>query len=75
MIQTRCFSCGHILAHLEVPFILGNEEIDNNVTLNAKQKAAEKRNLVNKLLPGRWKQRYCCRSHLITTVDLSKIII
>jgi DNA-directed RNA polymerase subunit N (RpoN/RPB10) len=75
MLPPRCFTCGHVLANLEIEFEDNLDQIDNNINLNDDQKAENKRKLVDKLLPGRWKNRYCCRSRLISYVDLIKVII
>jgi len=75
MLAPICFSCGHVLAHLELPFENGLQEIDNNIKLSEEQKAQAKRELVDKLLPLRWKTRYCCRSRLLSYVDVVKIIV
>jgi DNA-directed RNA polymerase subunit N (RpoN/RPB10) len=50
-------------------------DIDNNIKLTDNQKALEKSKIVDKLLPDRWKYRYCCRARLISYVDLIKVII
>jgi DNA-directed RNA polymerase subunit N (RpoN/RPB10) len=75
MLPPKCFTCGHILADIELEYEDTLEEINNNTKLNDEQKADEKKKLIDKLLPGRWKKRYCCRTRLITYVDLIKIIV
>jgi len=75
MLPPRCFTCGHVLADLEIEYEEGLNQIDNNIKLNDEQKSEEKKKLINKLLPGRWKKRYCCRSRLLSYVDLIKVII
>jgi DNA-directed RNA polymerase subunit N (RpoN/RPB10) len=75
MLPPRCFTCGHVLADLELEYEEGLNQIDNNIKLNDEQKSEEKKKLINKLLPGRWKKRYCCRSRLLSYVDLIKVII
>ncbi len=75
MLPPRCFTCGHVLANLELEFEEKLNEIDNNMKLNAEQKAELKQKLIDKLLPNRWKTRYCCRSRLLSYVDLIKIIV
>lgn len=75
MLQPKCSTCGHILANLELEYEEKLEEIDNNTKLNDEQKANEKKKLIDKLLPGRWKKRYCCRGRLLSYVDLIKIIV
>jgi len=75
MLPPRCFTCGHVLADLELEYEEGLNLIDNNIKLNDEQKSEEKRKLINKLLPNRWKKRYCCRARLLSYVDLVKVII
>lgn len=75
MLPLRCFTCGHVLANLELEYEEKLSEIDNNIKLDDKQKSEEKRKVIDKLLPDRWKTRYCCRARLITYVDLISIII
>ena len=75
MLPPRCFTCGHVLADIELEYEEKLEEIDNNNKLNAEQKMDQKRKIIDKLLPGRWKYRYCCRTRLISYVDLIKIIV
>lgn len=74
MLPPKCFTCGHIMADLELEYEEELENIDNNIKFNDEEKNDAKRNLVNKLLPLRWKKRYCCRMRLISYVDLIKII-
>ena len=75
MLPPRCFTCGHVLANLELKYEEGLVNIDNNIKLTEDQKAKAKIDLVDKLLPGRWKKRYCCRTRLISYVDLINIIV
>lgn len=75
MLPTRCFTCGHVLANLELEFESKIQEIDNDIKLNDEQKAEAKRNVINKLLPDRWTKRYCCRMRLLSYVDLIKVVI
>ena len=75
MLPPRCFTCGHVLANLELEFEENLQHIDNNVKINDDQKADLKRKLVNKLLPGRWNNRYCCRARLLSYVDLIKVVV
>ncbi len=75
MLPPKCFTCGHVLANLELEYEEKLQEIDNNIKLNDEQKQEAKRNIVDKLLPDRWKTRYCCRSRLLSYVDLIKVII
>jgi DNA-directed RNA polymerase subunit N (RpoN/RPB10) len=64
-----------VLANLELEYEETLQDIDNNIKLTDEQKQEAKRNIVDKLLPDRWKTRYCCRSRLLSYVDLIKVII
>jgi len=75
MLPPRCFTCGHVLANLELDFESGLQQIDNDIKLNDDQKAELKRKLVARLLPDRWEKRYCCRARLLSYVDLIKVVI
>jgi len=75
MLPPRCFTCGHVLANLELEFEENLQHIDNNVKINDDQKADLKRKLVDNLLPGRWNKRYCCRARLLSYVDLIKVVV
>ena len=75
MLPPRCFTCGHVLANLELEYEEKLQEIDNNIKLTYEEKCKKKRELVDKLLPGRWLKRYCCRTRLISYVDLIKVIV
>jgi len=75
MFPPICFTCGHLFAHLELEYEEKLNEIDNNMKLNAEQKADLKRKLVDRLLPNKWKKQYCCRGRFISSVDLINIII
>jgi DNA-directed RNA polymerase subunit N (RpoN/RPB10) len=75
MLPPRCFTCGHVLANIELEFEEGLRDIDNNIKLNDEQKSDLKRKLIDKLLPDRFKTRYCCRTRLISYVDLINIIV
>lgn len=75
MLPPKCFTCGHVLANLELEYEEKLQEIDNNIKLTDEQKQEAKRNLVDNLLPDRWKTRYCCRARLLSYVDLIKVIV
>lgn len=75
MLPPRCFTCGHVLADLELELESRYEDIDNDINLNEEQRNKEKKKVINELLPDRWSKRYCCRARLISYVDLIKIII
>jgi len=75
MLPPRCFTCGHVLADIEIDYEEGLKNIDNNIKLNDDQKSEAKRILVNELLPDRWEKRYCCRTRLLSYVDLITVVI
>jgi len=75
MLPPRCFTCGHVLANLELEFEDKLQQIDNNVNMSTEDKSKAKRELVNQLLPDRWKKRYCCRARLLSYVDLINVVI
>lgn len=75
MLPPKCFTCGHILANLELDLEEGIYQIDNNTKYSDEMRALKKRELINKLLPDRWNKRYCCRARLISYVDLIQIIL
>ena len=75
MLPLRCFTCGHVLAHIEIEYEEKVIDITNNIKLDEIQKVQAIKDLINILLPDRWKYRYCCRSRLLGYVDLIKIII
>jgi DNA-directed RNA polymerase subunit N (RpoN/RPB10) len=63
------------MANLELLYESKLHEIENNIKLNNEQKDKAKCELIDELLPDRWKKRYCCRTRLISYVDLIKIVI
>jgi len=75
MLPPRCFTCGHVLADIELEYEKILQEIDNNIKISDKEKDTQKKQLIDKLLPGKWKNKYCCRSRLLSYVDLIQIIV
>lgn len=75
MLPVRCFTCGHVLANLELEYEEKMNEYDNDLTLNEETRKKLKSELIDKLLPRRFKKRYCCRRMLISYIDLIQIII
>jgi len=74
MLPPRCFTCGHVLADLELEYEEKLDEYDNNFKIDDEQRSKLKRELIDKLLPSRWKKRYCCRARLVSYVDLIRIV-
>ena len=75
MLPPRCFTCGHVLANLELELETKFIEIDNNINNTDIDKSIQKKEVIDTLLPGRWKKRYCCRARLISYVDTINIIL
>lgn len=75
MLPIRCFTCGHIFADIELEYEEKMQEIENDMKLTQDEKAQAKRDLVDKLMPDRFKLRYCCRARLISYVDEIKVVI
>lgn len=73
MLPPKCFTCGHILADIELEYMDTLTEINNNFKLLDNEKEEARRKLVNKLIPDI--RRYCCRSSLISFVSLIDVII
>lgn len=71
MIPPVCFSCGHLLADIQIPYERDIEEIINNNKLTNEEKDEQKSQLLDKYNI----KRYCCRSRVITYVKLIDIII
>jgi DNA-directed RNA polymerase subunit N (RpoN/RPB10) len=71
MLYPRCPSCGTLLAHIELLYIKGMHEINND---NKKNDTKKKRNAnIEKLLSG-LVQNDCCRMRVITYSQLIKIV-
>lgn len=75
MIKPRCPSCGHFIGHLQIKYDSGLLEIDNNKKLSETEKAKKKRELMDELLGGTFKTRYCCRNQLMSYVKQINIIL
>ncbi len=71
MLQVKCPTCGKSMADKQIPFEEGLEKICQNPKLSEKQKDEAKRELVNSM----GLERYCCKTRLISYVDLAQIVI
>jgi DNA-directed RNA polymerase subunit N (RpoN/RPB10) len=66
MLCPKCFTCGVKLCHIEIPFILGRQDILNNDKLKTKKERDDAlTELTNKLV-----ENDCCRMRLTQYVDL-----
>jgi DNA-directed RNA polymerase subunit N (RpoN/RPB10) len=71
MLPPKCFTCGRIFADIELEYEKKIQEIENNKKLSLE----EMKELKRKLLDDLHVHRYCCRSRILTYVDLIQIII
>lgn len=71
MLYMKCPTCGLLLGEIELEYEQKFNEIENNDKLTLEQKNKKKIELVDSFgLKG----RYCCRSRLISYVDMVQII-
>jgi DNA-directed RNA polymerase subunit N (RpoN/RPB10) len=70
MLPPRCFTCGGMLAHLEVPFEAARKNICDNPNL----KDEEKIELLTKNINDLGLIRYCCKLRVITYIDTIDLI-
>jgi len=70
MLPPRCFTCGTVMAHIEIPYEKELHNICNDPKLTEEDKNKKKQNLVNSFKL----KNYCCKQRLIGYVDLIKII-
>ncbi len=67
----RCPTCGTLIGDIQLIHEKEIEKIDNNEKLNEDQKNEKKKELINKY----GLDKYCCRTRIITYVDIIDIII
>lgn len=70
MLYLRCPSCGTKLANHELEYEEKLKQICNNPNLSDKQEREAKEKLVNSF----GLKRYCCKTRLMSYVDVIKII-
>lgn len=70
MLPPRCFSCGTVLAHIQMPYEEKLHKICNNPKLSREEQDKLKQELVNSFKL----KNYCCKQRLLTYIDLIKII-
>jgi DNA-directed RNA polymerase subunit N (RpoN/RPB10) len=71
MLPMRCPTCGTLIGDIQLIHEKEIEKIDNNEKLNEDQKNEKKKELINKY----GLDKYCCRTRIITYVDIIDIII
>lgn len=69
MLPFRCFSCGRLLAHIEIIYEKEIETIEGNSKTSDKEKEKEKKELVKRLC-----DKYCCSARTMTYVDVVSIL-
>jgi DNA-directed RNA polymerase subunit N (RpoN/RPB10) len=70
MLPPVCFTCGHLLADMQIPFENDLIKIENDPKLNEKEKSDLKATLLDKYHV----KSYCCRSRVLTYIKLIDII-
>jgi DNA-directed RNA polymerase subunit N (RpoN/RPB10) len=70
MLPVRCFTCGFQLSTIELEF----EEERDKICLDPNLNNEQKEKAISKLVVS-FKLNYCCNMNILTTIDLSKIII
>ena len=77
IIPIRCFTCGKVVADKYEHFLQESEKMKNEMT--DKEKKSNVKPMfddvfTNDILDKLGLNRYCCRRHMITTVDMMHII-
>jgi len=70
MIPPVCFTCGHSLADVQVPYETDLANIENNPNLSEAEKVVQKSSLLDKYHV----KSYCCRARVLGYVKLVDII-
>ena len=71
MLPPKCITCGKLLADIEIEYKETKQMYQNDEKLSEEEVAK----LVSQLLDKLHIKRMCCRSQVLTFVDLVKIII
>ena len=71
MLPPVCFTCSKLFADIEIPLKEKFKTIMNNDKLSNEQKSAEK----EKFLDDEGYDLYCCRSKLISFINMIDIIV
>jgi len=70
MLYYRCVTCKKLLAHIQIPYQKGLENISMDNKLSSEQKDAAKRKLLDDLEI----KRTCCRSRVLGYVSMIDLI-
>lgn len=71
MLYIRCPTCNRLLGHLQLPFETKLHKIMENDKLSEDEKITAKQELINNELGN---IRYCCKTRLLTYIDVVKIV-
>jgi DNA-directed RNA polymerase subunit N (RpoN/RPB10) len=71
MLPPKCITCGRIFADVQLLYEKKIKDIDNNISLSKHDKNENKKKVLNELHIN----RYCCRSRILTYVDLIQVIV
>jgi DNA-directed RNA polymerase subunit N (RpoN/RPB10) len=71
MLPPKCFTCGKLLADIEIEWRTTHDRLRNDDTMTDEQVAVE----MSKLLDTLQIKTQCCRAQLLTFVELIKIIL
>lgn len=71
MLPPKCITCGKLLADIEVEYKETKQMYENDTSLDDEQVAK----LITELLDKLHIKRMCCRTQVLTFVDLVKLII
>lgn len=71
MLPPKCFTCGKLLSDIEIAWKEAKESYENDDKLDDEQIA----NLLVKVLEKLKIKNMCCRSQVLTYVDLVKVIM
>jgi DNA-directed RNA polymerase subunit N (RpoN/RPB10) len=70
MLPLTCFTCGHLLADIQIPYENDLAKIDNDPKMSEDEKNDAKAALLDKYHV----KKYCCRTRVLTYVRLIEII-
>ena len=71
MLPPKCFTCGKLLADIEIEWRITHDKLRNDDTMTEEQVAREMSKLLDKLHIN----CQCCRAQVLTFVELIKIIL
>ena len=70
MLPPVCFTCGHLLADIQIPYDMDLMKIENDLQMSDKEKNTAKSALLDKYHV----KKYCCRVRVLSFVRLVEII-